>query len=218
MKRPSFRVFVTKHHGGLVSAVLLRRRRVMFDQPPPAAMAEDVDTALARLAPQAALLVEDNAAARYMWSEELELRRIDVDIHPGRPDPRGYVIAKAMVPIRLGYAAAKLDGAPLYRVLVPRFDYSFVTEDLDTALARLAPQAALLVEDNAAARYTWSEDLELRRIDVDIHPGRPDPRGYVIAKAMVPIRLGYAAATLDGAPLYRVLVPRFDYSFVTEDL
>ena len=122
MSRPTFRVFVTHHHGGLVSAVLLRRFRVMFDQPPPAAMAEDVETALARLAPQAALLADDESAvARYLWSEKLELRRVEVEIHPGRPDPRGYVIASNTVPIRLGYAAAKLDGAPLYRVLVPRF-------------------------------------------------------------------------------------------------
>jgi ATP-dependent Clp protease ATP-binding subunit ClpC len=132
MSRPSFRVFVTKHHGGLTSAVLLRRHRVMFDRPPPAAMATDVETALARLAPQAALLAEDpDAVKRYLWTEQLDLRRIEVDIHPGRPDPRGYVIAGTTVPLRLGYAAAKLDGAPLWRVLIPRFDWSFVAEDLD---------------------------------------------------------------------------------------
>ncbi len=130
MTKRSFRVFVTKHHGGLTSAVLLRRFRMLFDGPPPAAMAADLETALARLAPQAAYLVEEDEADRYLWTEELELRRIEVDIHPGRPDPRGYVIAKATVPLRLGYAAAKLDDAPLYRILVPRFDWSFVAEDL----------------------------------------------------------------------------------------
>ena len=132
MTRPSFRVFVTHHHGGLVSAVLMRRYRILFDPPPPAAMGTDVESALARLAPQAALLADEPAnVERYLWTEELELRRVDVDIHPGRPDPRGYVIARATVPIRLGYAAAKLDGAPLYRVIVPRFDWTFVTEALD---------------------------------------------------------------------------------------
>jgi len=50
----SFRVFVTKHHGGLTSVVLLRRFRVLLDGPPPAAMAHELDDALARLAPQAA--------------------------------------------------------------------------------------------------------------------------------------------------------------------
>src|SRR5205823_5298069 len=79
MSRATFRVFVTKHHGGLVSAVLLRRFRVLFDAPPPAAMARDVETALARLAPQAALLAEEaDQVARYLWSEQLELRRLEV--------------------------------------------------------------------------------------------------------------------------------------------
>ena len=86
MTRPSFRVFVTRHHGGLSSAVLLRRYRVMFDPPPPAAMAEDVETALARLAPQAALIADDDETRveRYLWTEELELRR-DRGRHPSRP-------------------------------------------------------------------------------------------------------------------------------------
>jgi hypothetical protein len=122
MTRPSFRVFLTKHHGGgLWSAVLLRRHRILFDTPPPAAMAEDVETALKRLAPQAALIADedDGSIDRYVWTEELELRQINIDIHPGRPDPRGYVIAGATVPIRLGYAAAKLAGAPLYRPSSP---------------------------------------------------------------------------------------------------
>jgi ATP-dependent Clp protease ATP-binding subunit ClpC len=130
VKRPSFRVFITHHHGGLVSAVMMRRYRVLFDKPPPAAMARTVEDALARLAPHAALLVDDRASDRYEWTGDLELRRIDVDIHPGRPDPRGYVISASTVPIRLGYAAAKIEGGDLYRVIVPRFDWTFVAEDL----------------------------------------------------------------------------------------
>src|SRR5262245_45412060 len=169
MTRPAFRVFVTRHHGGLCSAVLLRRHRLLFDPPPPAAMAGDVDTALARLAPQAALLVDNAEAERYLWTEELELRRVDIDIHPGRPDPRGQVIAGAKVPIRLGYAAARLDGAPLYRVLLPRFDWSFVTEQLapvpDTIRALVF---AALVGDAPASLY----DLR-REVDEQILEWRP---------------------------------------------
>ena len=131
MTRAAFRVFATTHHGGLVSVVMLRRFRTTFDAPPPAAIAPDLETALARLAPQAALISEEpEDAPRYLWTEELELRRVEVDIHPGRPDPRGYVISRATVPLRLAYAAAKLADAPLYRICVPRFDWSFVSEDL----------------------------------------------------------------------------------------
>ncbi len=169
MKRPSFRVFITHHHGGLVSAILLRRYRVLFDKPPPAAMAPTVDEALDRLAPHAALLVDDRASERYEWTEDLELRRIDVDIHPGRPDPRGYVIAASTVPIRLGYAAAKLDGANLYRVIVPRFDWTFVVEDLvavpDTIRSLVF---AGLIGDNTASLY----DIR-REVDEEIRAWAP---------------------------------------------
>jgi ATP-dependent Clp protease ATP-binding subunit ClpC len=162
MTRPSFRVFLTKHHGGLTSATLMRRFRLMFDNPPPAAMAADAETALARLAPQAALIADDSdQVARYLWTEELELRRIEVDIHPGRPDPRGYVIAGATVPIRLGYAAAKLDGAPLFRVIVPRFDWSFVAEDLQAVPDTIRSLVfSVLVGDATASLYDLRRELD----------------------------------------------------------
>ena len=164
-KRPSFRVFVTQHHGGLVSAVLLRRHRSMFDAPPPAAMAEEVETALKRLAPQAALLVDndddDGDLDRYLWTEALELRRVEVDIHPGRPDPRGYVIAKSTVPIKLAYAAAKLEGVQLYRVIVPRFDWSFVTEDLQAVPETIRSLVfAALVGDTPASLYDLRREVD----------------------------------------------------------
>ena len=166
MTKRSFRVFVTRHHGGLTSAVLLRRFRTLFDGPPPAAMADDEETALARLAPQAAFLVEEDEAERYLWTEELELRRIEVEIHPGRPDPRGYVIAKAMVPLRLGYAAAKLDGAPLYRVLVPRFDWSFVAEDLSAVPETVrALVFTALIGDAAASLYDLRREIEEKIVE-----------------------------------------------------
>ena len=162
MTRPSFRVFVTRHHGGLVSAVLLRRYKLAFEPPPPAAMATTEEDALARLAPQAALIAENaTKAARYVWTEELELRRLDVDIHPGRPDPRGYVVTRATVPIKLGYAAAKFPDAPLYRVLIPRFDWSYVTEDLKTVPDTLrALVFSALVGDSTASLYDLRREIE----------------------------------------------------------
>ncbi len=175
MTRPAFRVFATTHHGGLVSVIMLRRFRTTFDSPPPAAIASDLETALARLAPQAALISEEpDDAPRYLWTEELELRRVEVDIHPGRPDPRGYVISKATVPLRLGYAAAKLADSPLYRIVVPRFDWSFVSEDLaavpDTIRALVF---TALVGETPASLYDLrrevnEEILEWRPHDVEV--------------------------------------------------
>ncbi len=222
--KPTFRVFVTKHHGGLISAVLLRRFRILFDKPPPAAMAEDVETALARLAPQAALLVEDNHAARYLWTEELELRRVEVDIHPGRPDPRGYVIASSKVPIRLGYAAAKLDGAPLYRVIVPRFDWTFVSEDLGAVpdTIRSLVFAALIGEAGASLydvrREVDEEIIEWSPIDAATKASKrkvaaPDPSPVLEAVAEDWVQLAGAnrlRATVGVDPIFDQLVPLLD--------
>jgi ATP-dependent Clp protease ATP-binding subunit ClpC len=224
MSKPGFRVFVTTHHTGMVSAVLLRRHRVMFDPPPPAAMADDEDAALARLAPQAALIASDSDnAARYLWSEELELRRIEVDIHPGRPDPKGYVIGKATVPIRLGYAAAPIPGAPLYRILVPRFDWSFVVEDLravpDTVRA-LAFTA--LVGDAPASLYDLRRELDERIVEwrpIEAAAARrgaaaaPDPLPNVeaVAEDWVDLARASRLAPVVGVdPTFDALVPLLD--------
>ena len=85
--KPSFRVFLTKHHGpGLWSAVMLRRHRIAFDTPPPAAMAADPETALRRLAPQAALLSDEEATATALaiW-ERTNLANLEDNILPTRP-------------------------------------------------------------------------------------------------------------------------------------
>jgi len=222
--RPAFRVFVTRHHGGLCSAVLLRRHRVVSDPPPPAAMAADVETALARLAPQAALLVDNGEAERYLWTEELELRRIDVEIHPGRPDPRGTVISGAKVPIRLGYAAGKLDGAPLYRILIPRFDWSFVTETLATVPETIrALVFAALVGDSSASLYDLRREVDeaivaWRPIEAPLGKVRtaadardPAPTLEAVAEDWVALAgAGRLGASVGTDPIFDQLAPLYD--------
>ncbi len=225
MTRPAFRVFVTKHHGGLVSAVLLRRYRFLFEPPPPAAMAADQETALARLAPQAALLADDSEQVeRYLWKEELELRRIEVDIHPGRPDPRGYVITGATVPIRLAYAAATLEGALLYRVLVPRFDWSFVAEDLAavpdtirslvfTALVGDAPASLYDLRRELDEQIVEWRPIEAARKQAGKSKDEPDPAPTLEAVAedwVALARAGRLPATVGVDPMFDQLAPLLD--------
>src|SRR6185312_15965916 len=222
---PAFRVFVTRHHGGNHSAVLLRRFRTMFDRPPPAAMAEDVETALQRLAPQAALVTDDSDdAARYLWTEQLELRRVEIDIHPGRPDPRVYVIAGATVPIRLGYAAAKLDGAALYRVIVPRFDYSFVAEDLEAVPDTIRSLVfSALVGDATASLYDLRRELdeqiiEWSPIEAPVRTSKktgderaPSPTLEAVAEDWVELaRAGRLPPAVGVDPVFDALVPALD--------
>jgi ATP-dependent Clp protease ATP-binding subunit ClpC len=221
--RPAFRVFLTRHHGGLWSAVLLRRFRMLFDAPPPAAMAEDAETALRRLVPQAALLSDDDDGSidRYLWTEELELRRVEVEIHPGRPDPRGYVIASATVPIKLGYAAAKLDGAPLYRVIVPRFDWTFVTEELAAVPDTIRSLVfAALIGDSPASLYDLRREvdeqiIEWRPIDAptqarkqDKHEPDPAPTLEAVSEDLVAMARANRLTPVVGVdPVFDQLMP-----------
>ncbi len=222
--KPSFRVFLTRHHGsGLWSAVMLRRHRIAFDTPPPAAMAPDVETALRRLAPQAALLSdeEDGSIDRYVWTETLELRQVAIEIHPGRPDPRGYVIGSSTVPIKLGYAAGKLDGAPLYRVIVPRFDFTFVTESLDTVPETIRSLVfAALVGDSPASLYDLRREveeqiIEWKPIDAPVRARKKDeaepnpaPTLEAVAEDLVALaRANRLSPTVGIDPTYDQLAP-----------
>jgi ATP-dependent Clp protease ATP-binding subunit ClpC len=198
---------------------------MMFEPPPPAAMADTSETALRRLIPQAALITEDAAnLERYLWTEELELRKVDVEIHPGRPDPRGYVIAGQAVPIRLGYAAARLEGAPLYRVVVPRFDWSVVAEDLDAVPDTIrALVFAALVGDAPASLYDLRREVEEQIIEwepIEV-PARASPRGgdepdpapnleAVAEDWVATARAGRLRATVGVDPIYDQLAPLLD--------
>ena len=226
MTRRSFRVFLTRHHGELWSALLLRRFRTPFEPPPPAAMADGAELALRRLIPQAALITDGDQATidRYLWSEELELRRVEVEIHPGRPDPRGYVIASATVPIKLAYAAAKLDGVPLYRVIVPRFDWSFVAEDLGAVPETIRSLVfASLVGDSPASLYDLRREVEEQilpwePVEVPARATRrgadePDPAPALEAVAedwVAMARAGRLPATAGVDPIYDALAPALD--------
>jgi ATP-dependent Clp protease ATP-binding subunit ClpC len=222
--RPAFRVFVTTPHGGLCSAVLLRRYRLLFDPPPPAAMAGDVETALARLAPQAALLVDNAEAERYVWTEQLELRRLEVEIHPGRPDPRGTVITGARVPIRLSYAAAKVEGAALHRILIPRFDWTFVTEQLATVPDTIRAMVfATLTGDSSASLYDLRREVdeaivEWRPIEAPLRKAvaagevrEPAPTLEAVAEDWVALAgAGRLRASVGSDPTFDQLAPLYD--------
>ena len=224
MTRPSFRVFVTRHHGGLSSAVLLRRFRLRTDGPAPAAMGSDTEAALARLAPQAALLASDAAAAeRYLWAEEFDLRRVEIEIHPGRPDPRGHVIAHGAVPVRLAYAAAPIAGTTLHRVIVPRFGWTFVAESLAAVPDTIrAVVFSALVGDAAASLYDLRREVDEELVawsPVDVPRARraardeppPAPALEAVGEDWASLsRAGRLPATVGDDPVFDALAPVLD--------
>jgi ATP-dependent Clp protease ATP-binding subunit ClpC len=155
MSKPSFRIYWVTAQGKR-AGTLMRKFERLFDAPPPAAVGDDDDEVLASLARQvAALRAEDESLARYLWTEDFEVRKVDVDIHPQTAAGGTYVIGDSEIPLRIAYAACKTAGGA-YRVLVPRFGWSLVLESLDVAAATLRAMvfAAMLGE-----RAAWVYDF-----------------------------------------------------------
>jgi ATP-dependent Clp protease ATP-binding subunit ClpC len=150
MSKPGFRIYWVGA-GGKRAGTLMRKIEYLFDQPPPSAVGETEDDVLASLARQvAALRADDEDLARYLWSEDFEVRKVDVEIHPQTAAGGGYAIGASEIPLRIAYAATQTTGGN-WRVLVPRFGWSLVLETLDVARETLRAMifAAMLGEKAA---------------------------------------------------------------------
>jgi ATP-dependent Clp protease ATP-binding subunit ClpC len=130
MSRPSCRVFFTEHDDGKVSGVVMRRADRLFEGDPPSAWGTSTDDVLAQLGPQV-LNLADEDRPRYLFTEELELRRVAIDVRPRTAAGLVWVVGARTIPLRLGFAA-HAEGAA-FRVLVPRFGWSLMLERLEDA-------------------------------------------------------------------------------------
>jgi ATP-dependent Clp protease ATP-binding subunit ClpC len=173
---PSFRVYVVRH-GGVspkVSGTLMRHAQRLFDPPPPAAIADTEDAVYADLARQvAALRADDEDLDHYLWTEDLELRKVDVEVHPrsviGGALGAVQVIGASAIPLRVAFASSPLPRGG-HRVVVPRFGWSLVLEDLRIAADTLrALISTALVGESPA----WIYDFR-READESIAVWHPD--------------------------------------------
>ena len=134
----SFRVYFVSHRDGRVSGSLIRRYSNFFDPPPPAAFGESEEDVYRQLEP---MLVEleaaENDLERYLWTEEFQTRRVDLAIHPQNTIKGRTVIGKRTIPLRLTFAWAHMPSGA-FRVMLPRFDWWYVLEDLDIATEVIA--------------------------------------------------------------------------------
>jgi ATP-dependent Clp protease ATP-binding subunit ClpC len=145
--KKSFRVYFVTHADGRMTGILMRNWSSFFDAPPPSAYGtseEDVYRQLEVLLREAQATGKDTIE-RYLWEEEFETRRITVEIHPQAVLDKRLVIGKSQIPLRLTYAWSKLENGG-YRVMLPRFEWWFILEDLDIAgeVLKNAVSAALL--------------------------------------------------------------------------
>lgn len=191
----SMRVYVVTHHDDRVTGHLMRTWSSFFDQPPPTAYGESVEDVLVQLEVilQEAIEVTGDSLERYMWEETFHTRQVTVEVHPQTALKNRYVIGKQRVPLKLTYACCKLEGGG-WRVMLPRFGWWFVVEDLDMAAdvlrhavssALLGGDARWLYEFRAEGEefiHDWSPTLPPRKTSPDL--GRYDTTRFKTMNAI----------------------------------
>jgi ATP-dependent Clp protease ATP-binding subunit ClpC len=135
----TLRVYLVEHADGKRTGLLVRRYSSLFDGPPPSAYGTDEASVLRQLEIELRLRLSRDPGEldRYLWSERFDTRTVALRISPASVVDKQPVIGKREMPIRLTYAWCKGDDGS-FRVMLPRFDWWLVLEDLDTAKDALA--------------------------------------------------------------------------------
>ncbi len=130
----SYRVWFVTHDGGRLSGTLMPTRHGFLSPRPPSAFGDSEESVLAQLERLTVSVAQsdDDSLDRYLWSEELFARRIDVNVHPEGVIEGRQVIGARKIPLRLTYGYCQL-ATGAYRVMVPRFLWLFYLEDLASA-------------------------------------------------------------------------------------
>lgn len=155
-KGKSFRVYFMVHGDRRLSGSLIRSWSSFFDQPPPAAYGRGEAEVCAQLETQLAeRLADGEDLSRYLWEQDFQVRRAQVEVYPQSLIDKQPVIGKRRVPLHLTYVAAKLEGGG-YRLMLPRFGWWMLVEDLSVADEVIcnAISGALLGEES-----TWLYDF-----------------------------------------------------------
>ena len=95
----------------------------------------------------ASVAAGEDEIERYLWEESFAVHTIRIDVHPQTAVRGAYVVGRRTIPLEMTYLASRVTGAG-YRILVPRFNWRFIVEDLSIAqdMLRHAVSTALLGE------------------------------------------------------------------------
>jgi len=157
VSKPTLRVHVVELDDGRLLGTLVRTRESFFDAFPPSAYGTSMQDVLAQLDRdlRGLLALRADELDRYLWTQTLGVRAVDLDIHPSTSIREQPVIGKRTIPLRMRFVWGEMEGG-IYRVMLPRYRFWMLLEDLDTAVDAMGPllSSALLGEDPA-----WIWDL-----------------------------------------------------------
>jgi len=142
-------VYLVPHARGLLTGTLMRQWSSLFDRPAPSAIGASEDDVLRQLdiLLQQSLARGDDEVERYLWEETFQTREVTVTVHPQTVADKRMVIGAKEIALRMTYAWCALPKGG-YRVMLPRFGWWFVLEDLSIAseVLQSAVATALLGE------------------------------------------------------------------------
>ncbi len=147
--KPALRVYLTTHTDGHLTGHLIPRWSGFLTPAPPTAYGRSEDAVLSRLGTLVRNLDDaGDTLDRYLWQEHFEIRSVRVEVHPLTAVDKRLVVSRQTLPLTMSYAWSKLGNAG-FRVLLPRFGWSWVLEDLDMApeILRQEVSAALTGRD-----------------------------------------------------------------------
>lgn len=152
MTRPSLRIYVVRDHSGLLTGRLMARSSTRTELVATGASEEELCERLHELL--SAQPDPLKACLPFNWTEPLHVDKILVEVRPQVSLGKRTVIGKQRIPLELTYAWAALvaeerRGTPAgFRVMLPRFGFWFVLEDLQMAadVLRQAVSATLAGE------------------------------------------------------------------------
>ncbi|MFO7564768.1 MAG: AAA family ATPase [Enhygromyxa sp.] len=149
--RSSLRVYFVTHHDGKLTGSLLAHD---WAEQVPAVFGASEAEVYAGLEQIVADMIarDDSSLESFLWDERLNVRTVTIEVHPLAVVRKRWVIGKDAIPLRLAFAWSRLGpehASTGYRVVLPRFGWWFILEDLDSApeVLRQAVSHALLGKD-----------------------------------------------------------------------
>lgn len=144
--KESLRVYFVTHPSGKLTGTVLARDWADKEPSAHGANKDEVLSDLEQLITDR-LITDTDAMDPFLWDEAMNVRTVRVEIKPLGIVEKRWVIGKDTIPLRLTFAWAKLDKGG-YRVVLPRFGWWMVVEDLADApqVLRQAVSTALLGE------------------------------------------------------------------------
>lgn len=128
MARPTFRVHFANNSDGSLTGRLLSAQGALSKP----FSGHGVDEAQVYRQLMLALEESENPYTHFLWTTTLHTRRVRVQVNPQSVIKRRHVISRERIAIDVTYAWTEVDGGGV-EVIVPRFGWWFVLEDVDMA-------------------------------------------------------------------------------------